>query len=275
MTKKYLTISEFAGLRNININSLRYYEKLQLLTPAYIDPKTKYRYYLPEQLGILDAISLCITLGIPLKNLKRYVDENGRLDEKGILEDGKKAMQKKISEMQTGLEITQFNLHNMNENQKYSSQTGIYTREIEERFFIKAPFDGNWDDISEKEKTAIDLFHSAQEQNMAPVFPAGILISYETNPATYSFIVRVLHPSEKDSRIIRIPKATFFCRQVDLTSQTDIQQLLRESFPLQKTKNILISNMSLSKVHFNSRHSEIQIPAAEGPFRALTEPNIS
>jgi len=29
--KNYFTISEFAKLRNININSLRYYEKLGLL----------------------------------------------------------------------------------------------------------------------------------------------------------------------------------------------------------------------------------------------------
>ena len=34
--KQYLTISEFAGLRNVNINSIRYYEKQKFLMPAWI-----------------------------------------------------------------------------------------------------------------------------------------------------------------------------------------------------------------------------------------------
>ena len=83
--KDYMTISEFASLRNVNINSIRYYEKQKILIPAWIDPQTKYRYYLPEQLGILDAILLCIRLNIPLKELKSYIDSNGNLDKKGLL----------------------------------------------------------------------------------------------------------------------------------------------------------------------------------------------
>lgn len=43
--KKYFTISEFAKLRNININSLRYYEKIGVLRPCFVDENTGYRYY--------------------------------------------------------------------------------------------------------------------------------------------------------------------------------------------------------------------------------------
>ena len=35
--KNYFLISEFAKLRGININSLRYYEKMGILKPALID----------------------------------------------------------------------------------------------------------------------------------------------------------------------------------------------------------------------------------------------
>lgn len=37
--KKYFTISEFAKLRNININSLRYYEKIGVLKPIILMKK--------------------------------------------------------------------------------------------------------------------------------------------------------------------------------------------------------------------------------------------
>ena len=64
--KNYFLISEFAKLRDININSLRYYEKLGLLKPAYVEERTGYRYYSAEQVSVLNKILLCINLGIPL-----------------------------------------------------------------------------------------------------------------------------------------------------------------------------------------------------------------
>ena len=71
--KNYFTISEFAKLRNININSLRYYEKLGLLKPAIVDEKTGYRYYSAEQVSLLNKIILCIQLGIPLKEMMTFL----------------------------------------------------------------------------------------------------------------------------------------------------------------------------------------------------------
>lgn len=260
MRKKYLTISEFAALRDININSLRYYEKLKILIPAWIDPKTKYRYYLPEQLGTLDTILLCIRLDIPLKNLNEYIDENGNLNEKAILENGKKAMQEKISQMQKGIELTKFHLENMEQNQRYCGQTGVYTRRIEERFFIEAPFKGNWSDLDEKEKTAMSLFHDAQVQDMVPVFPAGILIHCDTSPVSYSFFVQVLHPRKQDQRVLHIPESDFQCVQLDVGPQTNILNVIKQNFDFKELKLALVTNMPLAKSSFNSRHSEIQIP---------------
>lgn len=257
--KQYLTISEFAGLRNVSIGSLRYYEKLKVLVPAWTDPKTKYRYYLPEQVNALDTISFCIEVGIPLKELGTYIDSNGTLDYKSILETGKRMMQEKISLMQLGLEMTQFNLNSIGQNRQYRKQKGIYRREIEERYFIEAPFHGDWDDLVQRERAAMGLFRSAQKQNMVPVFPAGVLIHWETDPVTYSFFVQVLHPSEADGRIIRIPKGVFSCMQIDAVPQTDILKILDDNFMIQGTIPVIVSNMLMSKLHFNSRHSEIQV----------------
>lgn len=261
MEQQYLTISEFARLRDININSLRYYEKLKLLTPERIDPVTRYRYYLPEQLDILDTILLCIRLGIPLKNLKNYIDEKGNLDQKTILENGRKAMQEQISEMQKGLELIQFNLDNIEQNQKYCSQKGIYTRRIPERFFIEAPFSGNWNDLHKKEETAGKLFQKAQARNMAPVFPAGVLVHYDTCPVSYSFFVQVLHPESENKQIISFPEADFLCMQIDMTPQADILDILEQNFDTGQLKIAILSNMPLTKSSFHSRHSELQVPS--------------
>lgn len=73
----FLSIGELAKLRNVNVQSLRYYEKLGILVPAYINPENGYRYYSLDQIMILDTIILCIDLGIPLKDLKNYVNTEG------------------------------------------------------------------------------------------------------------------------------------------------------------------------------------------------------
>ena len=255
--RQYLTIREFAKLRNIDVNSLRYYEKLNILSPAWVDPKTKYRYYTPEQLVTLDIIILCIRLGIPLKQLREYVDGDGKIDKRRILEDGKAAMQDRIAEMQLGLELIQFNLNTMEQNQRYSDRPGVYGREIPERFLVRAPFKGDWEDLAEKESAAMELFQAAQERGLAPVFPAGILVlPGERNP--FSFFFQVLHPLPGED-VLRVPAGTFCCMQIDLTPETQILKLLDENFPHRGREMAIISNMALNKLHFNSRHSEIQV----------------
>lgn len=254
-----MTISEFAKLRNVSLGSLHYYEKLNILTPAYVDPKTKYRYYLPEQLGTLDMILLCITLDIPLKDVKKYMDEDGCLDGKSILISGEKAMQKKILEMQHKLRITQSTLESMNKNQKYSKMQGVYKREIEERYFIEMYFKGEINHFAAKERKPAMLFEEAQISGADPIFPFGIVFHYEKEPMEKSFFLRVLHPNDSDSRIIRIPKGRYSCMQVDLDFETDIKEILDRHFPSHKGKMVIVSNMLTNRMHFNSRHSEIQI----------------
>ena len=256
---KYLTISEFARLRNVNINSIRYYEKQNILLPAWIDPQTKYRYYLPEQLNVLDAILLCIRLGISLKELKQFVDAEGQFDEKRILEHGKEILQRRLSSIQQGLEITQFNLDNMEDNQKYRHETEVYTRVIGERYLFETPFDGKWDDLVQKEKCVMELFHNAQKFDMAPVFPAGILIRWNSCISKISLFVQILHPLGYDERIVKVPTATFSCFQADLVHDTDIVKLLNEKVDMRGIKTVIISNMLLGKLHYSSRHSEIQL----------------
>ena len=54
--QEYLSIGDFAKLRNVNPKSLRYYERIGALVPAHIDPDTGYRYYALEQLVEMDMI---------------------------------------------------------------------------------------------------------------------------------------------------------------------------------------------------------------------------
>lgn len=43
MNKKLYSIGEVAELNNISIQTLRYYDKIGLFTPASVDPQSHYR----------------------------------------------------------------------------------------------------------------------------------------------------------------------------------------------------------------------------------------
>lgn len=124
----YFLISEFAKLRNVNINSLRYYEKLGLLRPAYIDKKTNYRYYLPEQVTVLNKIILCIQLGIPLKEMVNMIDEDGNLQSQKLLEQGKLLAQQRIEEMQNNLNYIEMSLKSIEGNKKFAGKQSVYPK---------------------------------------------------------------------------------------------------------------------------------------------------
>ena len=56
MRSSLLSIGEASKLKNVSIKALRYYEKIGIFKPAYIDPQSGYRYYSPAQLFDLDVI---------------------------------------------------------------------------------------------------------------------------------------------------------------------------------------------------------------------------
>ena len=103
---QYLSIGKVSKLKNVSIKSLRYYDRIGILKPAFVNTDTNYRYYTEEQLYLLDAITLCIKLGIPLKDLNHYV-ENDSINLQKLLYDGKILAEEKILEIHKCLEALQ------------------------------------------------------------------------------------------------------------------------------------------------------------------------
>lgn len=70
--KNLLSIGELSKITRVHIKSLRYYDSLGILTPAFVDPDSGYRYYSFEQKALVDAIQFCVELGIPLKQFHEF-----------------------------------------------------------------------------------------------------------------------------------------------------------------------------------------------------------
>lgn len=79
-------IGEFSKIAQVSGRLLRYYDQRGLLTPAYTDPETGYRYYTAKQLPHLNRILALKELGLTLEQIKRLLQDDISADEiRGML----------------------------------------------------------------------------------------------------------------------------------------------------------------------------------------------
>lgn len=71
--KEYYRIGETASLMGITTQTLRFCDKIGLVKPIKIDPRTGYRYYAYEQFHFIDRIKYLQSLGMPLDDIKEVM----------------------------------------------------------------------------------------------------------------------------------------------------------------------------------------------------------
>ncbi len=97
--KNLFPIGEVSKLFRISVSSLRHYERIGLLTPAYISPDSGYRYYGAEQFEVLNTIRYLRALDMPLSEIEDFLKNRDidRIEEK--LRQQKQAVLKKQQEL--------------------------------------------------------------------------------------------------------------------------------------------------------------------------------
>jgi len=92
------TVNKLAKLSGVTIRTLRFYDEIGLLKPAYV-ADNGYRYYQEKQLLILQQILFFRELGFELKQIQEILKQND-FDKLTALESHKKVLKKNIARMQ-------------------------------------------------------------------------------------------------------------------------------------------------------------------------------
>ncbi len=264
--RNYLTISDFANLRNININSLRYYERIGLLIPSYIDRDTNYRYYSPDQLSLLDIIQLCIDLEIPLKDLTEYESDSIVRDVQ-LLESYKVKAEQKIRSIQDGFKKLEYLQRCREEQEPHTGLSEVYSREIRTRYLFLEEFNGSVNDDRQFERRFRELFQYTQDLGLTPVMSAGFMLNFNGNePPSVHLYHEVLTPEIADEldvsisdRLMKLPTMYFSCLCVEPNSRTDWMELIRTEFPQSSRRIALINKMVQYEPMSEHRWTEIQV----------------
>lgn len=205
MRNSLLSIGEAAKLKNVSIKALRYYEKLGIFNPAYIDPQSGYRYYSPAQLFDLDVILTCDELGIPLKHILDYQTEQGTIDLRQLLIEGSELAEQKIKRARQSLLQINTYLEEIEQQDSFRHCPNTYTRTMPSRYFCAKPWDISRPfEIKNYLKTMSDLYQLADELGTTPLYFQGLLIdttSTEKTSSCQAYVAVDLYPSKSDTNL--------------------------------------------------------------------------
>ncbi len=255
-----LSIGELAKLRNINVQSLRYYEKLGILIPAYINSESGYRYYTLEQIIILDTIILCIDLGIPLKDLKNYVNEDGELEFEHLLKDGRKLASEKVKKIEASIDTINRTLQHINAQKNFQGRDGYYSRYIFERYYIAIPCQAIMD-AETYEKNLSHLLSLAKKQNLQASFPHGIIASYNDGQFVGATMFLEVLPNETSS-VKHLHAGNYLCFQELREMHSDPLVIFPPKLLAQGNTAVIISSMSPDTYKYDKVTLEFQIRTA-------------
>lgn len=100
-----LSIGEFSKMAKTTIKTLRHYDEIEILVPAYVDKNTKYRFYKSEQLWKIHQIQSLRQIGLSLEEVRTIL--NGG-DSIAILEQRKKTINQQLMEAKDQLSRIDF-----------------------------------------------------------------------------------------------------------------------------------------------------------------------
>lgn len=79
MAKNLFSIGELSKQQHISRQTLIFYDRIGLFSPAYVDPENGYRYYSASQLDYLDTICIMKKIGFSLDEIREHM-KNYTLD---------------------------------------------------------------------------------------------------------------------------------------------------------------------------------------------------
>jgi len=164
-----LSIKEFSDFTGINESTLRYYDKIGLLSPSRRG-ENRYRYYLPFQVITVNFIKVLIRLGVPLTVIKTMSKHRTPQDMLILLAQQEAKLDRRLLELQASYSI----IHTYRDTIQsgiFAHEHDICVQELDEARIIL----GDPTDFVGKAfyKPFMDFCNTAHEHNINLHYPVG------------------------------------------------------------------------------------------------------
>lgn len=129
-----MRIKEFAELTGVSVRTLHYYDEIELLSPAFVDEVTGYRYYDENSLIIMQEILFYRELDFPLKSIKEILS-SPNYDKFKSMNEQKKLLTLKKERLERLISAIDFALKGENVMKVFdNSEFEAYKAEVKEKW---------------------------------------------------------------------------------------------------------------------------------------------
>ena len=277
--REYFSIGEVAKLKGIGIRALRYYDRIGICRPDYVDPQTHYRYYSYRQLVTLDSVESFLEAGIPLATQLDYRDSNGNLEMDRLLRDESAIVQEKLQHLSTFLKRNNYVLNRISQDEPFLNIKETYTRNCEplkimymsgsNAYFGTAAFNEKLLEIkalANKNEIEAMPFHGSLYVRKNSPLAARIKPVYNISAPplnTESFFeefvfVEVDPDTPEKENVLTIPGGPYLCNQYPDLSITQFPQQLKSEEALNQIDYLAVVCLSERTIHYDSLFFEVR-----------------
>lgn len=224
MKNKYIMIGELSKLTGVNAKSLRYYEKIGVLIPAFIDPENDYRYYAYSQIQLVYSIQFYVEMGIPLSELHRFINKKtGRINFKEQISYGIEIAQKKQQKIQQQIEHAKILCKEIDRADKVRFSMNGITSEIPQKSCAVNPIESSVS-TSKFYHEMLQMLNDLNKASISIECEMGLL-RIEENETVQNYIFISIQPQKDFSncpfKIINFPAQTYNCKKANLEKEND------------------------------------------------------
>ncbi len=158
--KKY-TVGQMSKLHKVSIDTLRFYDKIGLFKPKFVNIESRYRYYTADQFLKLERIKYFRKLNFSIDEIREVIDFNNVELLKEKLFEGKKRVEDELEELKSSRKRIEKNLdilHMLGDRDNFNK---IEIKEYNERYYIsKELIDANnQDEVEVGIRELVEYFH--------------------------------------------------------------------------------------------------------------------
>lgn len=185
--KDMYTIGEVAKLKGLTVKTLRFYESIELLKPAYVDPANNYRYYEDKELALLDIIVAARSLDISPKALVPIIKKKNTNQLRQHIDNHKHAILNKIQELNNQYQ----QIEAIEDNFKISLETvemkTPYYKNYDTRYLVQQEIEN---DLTPTYQDLVlnKIMKRITSQMMITTYESGLIIS-PTGRASHTFYI--------------------------------------------------------------------------------------
>lgn len=210
MNEEYFSIGEVSQIKGITIKAMRFYDRIGLIKPYYVDPSNQYRYYHAKQFIYFDIIKAARSMDISPNALIPFFknkDSSGLMD---YLALHKELTLQKIRDMENVVKGIDQVIKTI-DIAKTTDEKKIYRRQLPDRHIIITPFD-----ISMNQETVMNAYSqldiTINNRRLINTYESGILFSKdEDDNFKPEYLYTTIAEAEQAADYKLLPGGNYIC----------------------------------------------------------------